>query len=88
MLVYNSNIPDLLVNGALGTVIGIELGEKGGVECIVVEFDNLDTGLEQMNEFKHIAEKYPQNRGCPIFKQTVEEMISSRRGRNSGKTHG
>ena len=88
MLIYNVNIPDLLVNGSLGTVVGIELSRNGNVECIVVAFDHPKAGLEQINEHRHVADKYKDQRGCPIYQQTVEELISSRKGLNSGKTHG
>ena len=88
MLIYNVNIPDFLVNGALGTVIGIELDKNGNVECIVVRFDDPKIGMEQMNDNKYYSDKYSEQRGCPIFKQTVEQLIMTQRGRNSGKAHG
>ena len=83
MLVFNINIPDLLVNGALGTVIGIELDKKGEIECVVISFDIPNTGLSQIHEFKQISEKYSDQNGCPIYKHTVEEFITSSRGRRS-----
>ena len=48
MLIYNVDIPDLLVNGALGTVVGIECDKRGKIECIVVSFDKPGTGINQM----------------------------------------
>jgi hypothetical protein len=88
MLVYNINIPDLLVNGALGTVVGFEFDKRGEVECIIVSFDNLETGIDQRNSFKQLADKYLEQRGCPIYKQTVEELISTSTRSNRGRTHG
>jgi hypothetical protein len=88
MLVYNINIPDLLVNGALGTVVGFEFDKKDEVECIIVSFDNPETGIDQRNSFKHLANKYLEQRGCPIYKQTVEELISTSTRSNRGRTHG
>ena len=89
MLVYNVNIPDLLVNGSLGTVIGFEFTKAGNIEAIVVEFDNSGTGLDQMKEFHHISSKYLEQRGCPIFKTTIEEpMPYGKKRRNQGKKHG
>jgi hypothetical protein len=88
MLVYNINIPDLLVNGALGTVVGFEFDKRGEVECIIVSFDNPETGIDQRNSFKQLANKYIDQRGCPIYKQTVEELISTSTRSNRGRTHG
>ena len=53
MLVYNINIPDLLVNGALGTVVGFEFDKRGEVECIIVSFDNPETGIDQRNSLNN-----------------------------------
>ena len=88
MLVYNIDIPDLLVNGALGTVVGIEFDKKGEVECIVVSFDRPETGTGQMNSFKQLATKYKKERGCPIYKQTIEELIGTSTKSNRGRKHG
>ena len=89
MLIYNVNIPDLLVNGSLGTVLGFEFNRAGNIEAIVVEFDHSDAGLDQMKEFPLIASKYPGQRGCPIFKTTVEEpMPFGKKHRRKGKKHG
>ena len=88
MLVYNIDIPDLLVNGALGTVVGHEFDNKGEVECIIVSFDRPETGVGQMNSFKHLANKYLKQRGCPIYKQTIEELISTSTRSNRGRSHG
>ena len=89
MLVYNVSIPDLLVNGSLGTVIGLECTRPGHIEAIIVEFDHSDAGLDQMKEFPQISSKYPGQRGCPIFKTTIEEpMPYGKRSRNQGKKHG
>ena len=86
MLSTIASISPLL--GLLGTVVGILLTRNGNIECIVVAFDHPKVGLEQINEHRHVAEKYKDQRGCPIYQQTVEELISSRKGLNCGKTHG
>ena len=88
MLVYNIDIPDLLVNGALGTVVGLEFDKKGEVECIIVSFDRPETGTGQMNSFKQLATKYQKQRGCPIYKQTIEELIGTSTNSNRGRKHG
>ena len=87
MLVYNIDIPDLLVNGALGTLVGLEFDKKGNVECIIVSFDKPETGVNQMKSFPEVTYKYSSQRGCPIYKQTVEELISTST-RRKGKVHG
>ena len=88
MLVFNINIPDLLVNGALGTVVGIELDKKGEIECIVISFDIPDTGISQIHEFKQVAEKHADQNGCPIYIHTIEEFITTSRGKRShGSTY-
>ena len=89
MLIYNVNIPDLLVNGSLGTVIGLEHTKGRNIDAIVVEFDHSDAGSDQMKEFHHISSKYSGQRGCPIFKITVEEpMPFGKKNRSKGKKHG
>ena len=84
MLVYNSNIPDLLVNGALGTVIGIEFGKKGEIECIVVEFDSASCGQQHRARYPGLSKKYMSKNGTPIFQQEVEIQLLSKNGKNLG----
>ena len=50
MLIFNICIPDLLVNGSLGTVVGIEFTKNGEVEAIIVAFDDPNVGLGKMSE--------------------------------------
>ena len=46
MLIYNVDVSDLLCNGALGILIGIEQSKNGNVEKVIVKFDNPKAGKE------------------------------------------
>ena len=46
MLIFNVDVSDLLCNGAIGTVIGIEDNQKGSVNAVIVKFDNLAAGKQ------------------------------------------
>ena len=50
MMVFNISINDLLVNGALGTVVGFELSSSGSVEAVIVAFDNPEAGRQQRRD--------------------------------------
>ena len=56
MLIYNVCIPDNLVNGRFGTLIDITVTKTGEPEALIISFDNPETGVEQRQEFKLIAE--------------------------------
>ena len=86
MLIYNVNIPDHLVNGCIGYIVDILRNQLGQVYCVVVEFDDPKVGLQQIRENKHIADRYPGKRACPIFKETMEKQITCRKSKTS--THG
>ena len=86
MIIFNVNIPDSLVNGALGTIIDIIFDSVGRIEAVIVKLDNPKAGLDQMKEYNEISEKYVEKSGCPIFSSTTEYHISHKRKRN--KNHG
>ena len=90
MLIYNVCIPDNLVNGRFGTLIDITVTKTGEPEALIISFDNPETGVEQRQEFKLIAEKYKDQNGCPIFKEPTEYNIDckSKKARKEGKVHG
>ena len=84
MLIHNINIPDGLVNGALGTVIDILLADQSrDVGVIIVAFDNPYVGSEQRREFSHLANLYLDQGGTPIYRSTLEYQIRTR-----GRIHG
>ena len=59
MLIYNVDVSDLLCNGALGTVIGVEESRNGKVEKVIVKFDNPKAGKNSRNKHPTYAKKYP-----------------------------
>ena len=82
-LIFNVNTIDNLVNGATGSVMGFEKNQDGNVYAIVVQFDQDDCGIEQRKSFNKLSEKYSNQNGTPIFKQTLEYY----KQRKSGKSH-
>ena len=88
MMVFNISINDLLVNGALGTVVGFEFSSSSSVEAIIVTFDNPEAGRQQRRDSPY-AEKYSDQNGVPIYKHTIEEPLPhGKRNRSKGKVHG
>ena len=88
MMIFNVCINDLLVNGALGTIVGFEFTASGDVEAIVVVFDNEEAGQMQRKS-SSAAGKYFEQKGCPIYKTTIEETLPfGKKNRRKGKTHG
>ena len=47
MLIHNVDMSDLLCNGALGFLIGIETSKGGNVEMLIVKFDNPKAGKQE-----------------------------------------
>ena len=42
MLISNIDVADLLSNGSVGTVLGVEEGQNGNITAVIVKFDNPD----------------------------------------------
>ena len=82
-LIFNVNTIDNLVNGATGSVLGFEKNIEGNIYAVIVKFDQDDCGIEQRKSFTKISEKYSNQNGTPIFKQTLEYY----KQRKSGKSH-
>ena len=87
MMIYNVCISDKLVNGQFGTVLDIIADKEGEPEAIIVSFDDPEAGIEQQRQFKSISDRYSDQRGCPIYKESPEFSIGLK-GKNQGKTHG
>ena len=79
-IIYNINTIDSLVNGATGTIVGLEFNTKQGLECIIVQFDNESWGEEQRLNYPEISEKYKNVNGTPIFKYECEYEKRTNRG--------
>ena len=58
MVTYNLNTIDSIVNGAMGTVVGVKLNEKNQVVEIHVNFTNSLHGRETAKKFPELLEKY------------------------------
>ena len=80
MLVFNINLLDGLVNGSTGILVRIEYNKHGNVECLVIKFDDDDSGEEQRKTYPQISRKYESQRGTPIFRFELEYPIKARAG--------
>ena len=82
-LIYNVWTFDGLVNGVMGTIVGIKWSkEQSKVEYIVVEFDNPKAGRNQRLKYSRQAAKYSSKNGTPIFRH---EMNFNLRGSTSAQ---
>ena len=77
MVVMNVNTMDSLVNGMIGVVLDIITDETNGkVKCIIVKFDVEKAGADQRKQYSHIADKYKEDNGTPIFRQKVRYHLT------------
>ena len=76
MLIYNVDVSDLLCNGAMGTLIGIELAKDGSVEKLIVKFANPKAGRESRRKHPNYSKKYPE--GTVITKMEKEYTLSKK----------
>ena len=74
MLIYNVDVSDLLCNGAMGTLIGIELTQDGNVDKLIVKFANPKAGKESRRKHPNYSKKYPE--GTVITKMEREYTLS------------
>ena len=74
MLIYNVDVSDLLCNGAMGILIGVEESKCGSVEKLIVKFDNAKAGNESRKRHPNYAKKYPA--GTVITKMEREYTLS------------
>ena len=58
MLIFNLGVSDLLCNGSIGTVIGIETNQKDVVIGLMVKFDNPSAGKESRKLNPMMSVKY------------------------------
>ena len=61
---------DLLSNGSVGTVLGVDEGQNGIITAVIVQFDNPEAGSQARERIPGIAKKYPQG---TIIKKTERE---------------
>ena len=78
MLIFNVDVSDLLCNGATGTVIGIEVNQKGSISAVIVHFDNPKAGFEARKRNPMILSKYPD--GTIISKMEQDYSLAKSKG--------
>ena len=83
-MVFNISLVDGLVNGALGTVVGIEKCGKDEVTSIIVAFDCPETGERQRERYPMLSKKYADKNGTPIMRHDFEYPIKSKSGKPFG----
>ena len=81
MLIYNVAVSDLLCNGAMGTVIGVEESTDGRIEKVIVKFDNPKAGKESRKNHPAYAKKYP---GGTVITKMEREYTLSKTGTSVG----
>ena len=82
MLIFNVNTVDSLVNGALGIVTRF-IKEKDEVKSVVVEFDNIEAGLEQKRHHQDFIKQHGITSGVPLFKVDFEYNLPFKKGAKS-----
>ena len=87
MLVFNVNTVDSLVNGALGVVTKF-VKEKNEVTSVVVEFDNIEAGLEQKRHHQDFILKHNLKSGVPLFRVDFEYALPFKKGSKSHNAKG
>jgi hypothetical protein len=76
MLIYNVDVSDLLCNGAMGTLIGVEESEERRVDKLIIKFANPKAGRESRKRNPKYATKYPE--GTIITKMEREYTIAKK----------
>ena len=81
MIIYKVNIPDGLVNGQMGSVLGFEFfnNTPENVEAVIVRLDDPNAGIDQMNKYKGISWKWKEQNGIPIFRSKFTAYKPSKR---------
>ena len=58
LLTVNLNTNDMLTNGCLGTVVGVQLGDSQEIKEVHVAFDGPDVGKETIAKCPHLSQRY------------------------------
>ena len=78
MLIFNIDVSDLLCNGSMGTIIGIEENQKGIVIALIIKFDNPAAGNEARKQNPMMTMKYPD--GTLIKKKEQDYSLARNKG--------
>ena len=78
ILIFNIDVSDLLCNGALGTVLGVEEGQNGKITAVIVKFDNPVAGKQARERNPGLAKKYPD--GTIVKKMEQEYSLTRTQG--------
>ena len=78
MLIHNIDVSDLLSNGTIGTVMGIEESKNGIISAVIVRFDNPAVGKEARQRNPMMTRKYPD--GVVIKKMEKEYGLPKHAG--------
>jgi hypothetical protein len=84
LLTSNLNTVDELVNGAAGTIVGLETKDDN-INCIIIKFDSPSCGRHHRGKFPQLADKYHADNGTPIFRQEIEITLNSNKGKSLGR---
>ena len=84
LLTSNLNTVDGLVNGASGSIVGLETNNDG-INAIITKFDNPSCGKQHRGNFPRLADKYHSDNGTPIFRQELEIALNSNKGKSLGR---
>ena len=84
LLTVNLNTNDLLTNGCLGSVVGVQLGDNEEVKEVHVAFDNPEAGKEAAQKCPHLSEIYGR-RVVPIQKYGQNFKIGRRNSGNESE---
>ena len=84
LLTVNLNTNDLLTNGCLGTVVGVELGDHEEVKEVHVAFDNPEAGKEAVKKNPHLSQIYGR-KVVPIQKYGQNFKIGRRNSGNESE---
>ena len=84
LLTVNLNTNDLLTNGCLGTVVGVQLGDNEEVKEVHVAFDNPEAGKEAIEKYPHLSQIYGR-KVVPIKKYGQNFKIGRRNSGNESE---
>lgn len=83
VMTVNLNTVDSMVNGATGTIMGLEFKDEN-IDCLIVKFDKPSWGEQQRSKYPILAEKYKSVNGTPIFRYETEIQLSTNKGKSLG----